>query len=266
MARKSSAGISETVKIKMSRAKTSPEKPSGAKKILPFIIIAIVLALAVVFGVLALRKDDASSSSASNTSATRPAGATQPPATAARRDASQGAQPAHMKGRQSAPVVLEEFGDYQCPPCGMMNPVMKRISADYGERVAIIFRNFPLQNIHKNAFSASRAAEAAAMQGKFWEMNDLIYTNQKQWENSPEPRPLFESYARQLGLDVEKFKADAEKPETTARIMADFQRGSALGVNGTPSIFLNGRQLPVESALSEPKLREEIDAALAAKK
>lgn len=244
----------------------SPEKNSGGRKVLPFVIIGGVLVAAVAVGVLALRKDEAKAPPPSNSSAPRPS-ATQPAASLpARREALPGAQPPHVKGRQSAPVVLEEFGDYQCPPCGIMHPVLKKIGEDYGDRVAIIFRNFPLQKIHKNAFSASRAAEAAGMQGKFWEMNNLIYTNQKEWSESQEPRPLFENYARQLGLDMDKFKADADKPETAARIIADFQRGDALGVTGTPSIFLNGRQLPVESALSEPKLRAEIDAALAAPK
>lgn len=252
----------------MSRAKLSPEKPAGGKKFLPFVIIAVVLALAVVFGALALRQGDTKTPAASPVAASKP-GAAQPaapaPAVPSRREAP-GAQPPHMKGRQSAQVVLEEFGDYECPPCGAMHPVLKRINQDYGDRVAIVFRNFPLQKIHKNAFSAARAAEAAALQGKFWEMNDLIYTNQKEWSASSEPRPLYEKYARQLGLDVEKFKADSDKPETAARIVADFQRGDSLGVGGTPAIFLNGRQLPVESALSEPKLRAEIDAALAAKR
>ena len=243
----------------------SPEKPSGGKKILPFIIIGGVLVAAVVVGAMVLREGDTKTTPSSNYSAPRPA-ATQAASVPSRREAAPGAQPPHVKGRQSAPVVLEEFGDYQCPPCGMMHPVLKKITEDYGERVAVVFRNFPLQKIHKNAFSAARAAEAAGVQGRFWEMNDIIYKNQKQWSESPEPRPLFESYARQLGLDIDKFKADADKPETAARIMADFQRGDALGVTGTPSIFLNGRQLPVESALSEPKLRAEIDAALAAKK
>ena len=248
----------------------SREKTSGAKRILPFIIIVGVLVAVVVGGVLALRKDEAKPPASSNTAPPSSSGttATQPASStsSAPRRESPGAQPPHMKGRQSAPVVLEEFGDYQCPPCGMMHPVLKKISEDYGDRVAIVFRNFPLQKIHKNAFSASRAAEAAGMQGKFWQMNDLIYTNQKAWSDSPEPRPLFESYARQLNLDIDKFKADAEKPETVSRILADFQRGDALGVTGTPSIFLNGRQLPVESVLSEPRLRADIDAALAAKK
>ena len=245
----------------------SPEKNAGAKRVLPFIIIGGVLVAVVVGGALALRKDGAQPSPSPGAAASQPgAGATQPASPTAARRESPGAQPPHTKGRAVAPVVLEEFGDYQCPPCGMMHPVLKKIGEDYGDRVAIVFRNFPLQKIHKNAFSAARAAEAAGMQGKFWEMNDLIYTNQKEWSESPEPRPLFESYARKLGLNIDKYKADLEKPETAARIIADFQRGDTLGVTGTPSIFLNGRQLPVESSLSEPRLRAEIDAALASKK
>lgn len=243
----------------------SPQKTSGGKSILPFIIIGGVLVAVVTAGVLTLRKGDSKTSTANYAAPSSGSGAALPNA-ATRREAAPGAQPPHIKGRQTAPVVLEEFGDYQCPPCGAMHPVLQKIEDDYSDRVALIFRNFPLQKIHKNAFSASRAAEAAAAQGKFWEMHDMIYKNQKEWSDSPEPRPLFENYARRLELNIDKFKADMEKQETAARIIADFQRGDSMGVTGTPSIFLNGRQLPVDASLSDPKLRAEIDAALASKK
>lgn len=243
----------------------SSEKTSGAKKVLPFIIIGGVLVAVVTAGVLTLRKGDSNASPSNSTAPQSNTAGTQT-ASAPRRDPFPGAQPPHVHGRQNAPVVLEEFGDYQCPPCGAMHPVLKKIEDDYGDRVALIFRNFPLQKIHKNAFSAARAAEAAGSQGKFWEMHSMLYQNQKEWAESPEPRPLFANYASRLSLNVEKFKADVEKPETAARIVADFQRGDSMGVSGTPSIFLNGRQLPVETALSDAKLRAEIDATLAGKK
>ncbi len=245
----------------------SPKKTSNGKKIVPFIIIGGVLIAVVTAGVLTLRQGDSNTPATSSNYAAPKAreGVTQQ-VTSPRREGFPGAQPPRIKGEQNAPVVLEEFGDYQCPPCGAMHPVLQKIEDDYGDRVALIFRHFPLQKLHKNAFTAARAAEAAAAQGKFWEMHDMIYDHQNDWKDSPEPRPLFESYARRLDLNAEKFKADMEKQETAARVVADFQRGDSLGVTGTPSIFLNGRQLPVDVTLSDPKLRAEIDATLASKK
>jgi protein-disulfide isomerase len=95
-------------------------------------------------------------------------------------------------------------------------------------------------------------------------MQDMIFDNQKEWENSPEPRPIFHGYASRLGLDVEKFKADMERQEIASRVKADYDRGLSLGVKGTPTVFINGRELSADKTLSDPKLRAEIDAALAA--
>jgi protein-disulfide isomerase len=253
----------------MSRAKSAksaavPAKQPESKSIAPFIIIGVVLIALVAVGVGTLRKSGskpASTTPNSSSSASRqtPSG---PPT---RGTTLPGAQPAHVHGTQNAPVVLEEFGDYQCPPCAAMHPVLKAIEDDYGDRVALIFRNYPLQNMHKNAFSAARAAEAAAMQGKFWEMHDMIYKGQTEWAESAEPRPIFTNYARRLELNVDKFTVDMGKDETSTRIVADAQRGTALGVTGTPTIFLNGRMLPTETALDNKNLRAEIDAALKAK-
>jgi protein-disulfide isomerase len=238
----------------------SPANRSGANKALPFIIIGVVL-LAVLGAGYAMINRSSSSKESLSTANANAANSTARP----RKPALPGAQPPHMHGRADAPVVLEEFGDYQCPPCGAMHPVLKKIEDDYGDRVALIFRNFPLQNIHKNAFTASRAAEAAALQGKFWQMHDMIYQGQKEWSESPDPRPIFTNYASRLSLAVDKFKADLDKSEVTSRIIADFQRGDSIGVGGTPSIFLNGRELSSDIALSDAKLRAEIDAALAGK-
>jgi protein-disulfide isomerase len=248
----------------------SPQKPQGSKSYLPFIIIAVVLLAVVAAAALMMRKSDSSNTAQSNTSRgnsdpkAAPSAAT-PAAPPVRRAGAPGAQPPHTKGGQSAAVVIEEFADYQCPPCGNMHPVLQKIVDDYGERVRVVFRNFPLQQIHKNAFTAARAAEAAALQGKFWQMNDMIYKNQDAWKDSPEPRPIFQSYASRVGLDVEKFKTDMDNQAVTSRIIADAERGGSLGVKGTPTLFLNGRELTAEESLTEPKLRAQIEAALAAK-
>ncbi|MCA1635446.1 MAG: thioredoxin domain-containing protein [Acidobacteria bacterium] len=256
------------------------QTPQGSKKYLPFVIIGVVLLAVVAAAYMMLRSNGSDTTAQTDNTSRSAAGvgssgasniaqgnasSAAPPVVPPRRAGSPGAQPPHAKGSESAPVVLEEFGDYQCPPCGNLHPVLQKIEDDYGERVRVVFRNYPLQQMHKNAFTAARAAEAAALQGKFWQMHDMIYEGQKQWSESPEPRPIFNSYASRIELDVEKFKADMEHSTVTSRIIADFERGGSLGVKGTPTIFLNGRELTVEKTLSESKLRAEIDAALAGK-
>ncbi|HZI19216.1 MAG TPA: thioredoxin domain-containing protein [Pyrinomonadaceae bacterium] len=241
-------------------------RPDGPKKYLPFVIIAVVLVG--VIGVAAYVLNSRSGDTGAPGSAAKGAANSAPysPRPAAQRNAAPGASPAWEKGTASAPVVLEEFGDYQCPPCAMMHPVLQKIVDDYGDRVKLVFRHYPLQQIHPNAFPAARAAEAAGMQGKFWEMHDLIYDNQAQWKDAPDARPIFTDYARRLGLDAARFRADLEGKPAADRVLADFNRGTSLGVRGTPTIILNGRELPAEKTLSEPKLRAEIDVALAAAK
>ncbi len=238
----------------------SKNKPVQKKSILPFVIIGVVLAVLVIGAALMFRSSDNSNGSSSNStgvSATKPL-------TGAPNPGLPGALPMHVKGVEGAAITLEEFGDFQCPPCGNLHTSLLKIEDDYGARLRVIFRNFPL-SMHKNAFAAARAAEAAQDQGKYWAMHDLIYANQKEWSDSPEPRPMFQNYARRLDLDVERFKTDMEKSETAARIVADQRRGNSLGVNGTPTVFINGRELTVEKTLDPALLRAAIDAALAGK-
>jgi protein-disulfide isomerase len=230
-------------------------KPEGAKRFLPFIIIGVVLAAVVVAVVLMSRPNststNAQSNAVANTNAARlPSG-----------EAQQGAPNPHMRGGERAQVTLEEFSDFQCPACGGLDPGLRRISNDYGERVRWVFRNFPL-TMHKYSFIAARAAEAAGVQGKFWEMHDIIYDNQKAWSDAPEPRDLFNSYAAQLGLDVERFKADLNRQDLADRIKMDYDRGISLNVRGTPTIFLNGHELMPGKLPTEQDIRHEIDAAI----
>jgi protein-disulfide isomerase len=128
--------------------------------------------------------------------------------------------------------------------------------------VRIIFREFPLVPAHQHALAAARAAEAAGLQGKFWQMHGMIYENQKVWHVAFDVRPIFEGYARQLGLNVERFKTDISGPVVERRIFLDGKRAHALGVSGTPTVFLNGRELPYES-LPADRMRLLIDAELA---
>ena len=228
--------------------------PEGAKRYVPFVIIGVVLAAVIVGVALMSRPKDANTSAQQNTAASN---AALPP-----RPALPGAPNPHARGGERAAVTLEEFSDFQCPACGGLDPGLRKISRDYGDRVRWVFRNFPLTTIHKYAFISARAAEAAGAQGKFWEMHDILYDNQKEWVEASEPRDLFASYASRLGLDVQRFRADLERQDLAERIMADLNRGNSLGVRGTPTIFVNGRELMPGKLPTEEDVRREIDAAL----
>ncbi|RMH33035.1 MAG: hypothetical protein D6687_08890 [Acidobacteria bacterium] len=175
-----------------------------------------------------------------------------------------GAVPPHFKGGQNALVVIEEFADFQCPTCAVMHPVVKELQATYGNQIKIIFRNFPLP-MHSKAFDAALAAEAAGFQGKFWEMQNLLFTNQQLWATEPDHRKTFESYAERLGLDVEKFRSDMASAQAKNRVQEDIKRGMALKVNSTPSFFLNGKPVPYEQT-EFTRFKALIDAELAKSK
>lgn len=166
----------------------------------------------------------------------------------------------HARGSASAPVTLEEFGDFQCPPCGALAGPLLEIEKGYGPKLRVIFRNFPF-DIHEHAREAACAAEAAGAQGRFWQMHDLLYREQATWSKAADAREMFESYARLLGLDIERFKKDMDSGATQERVAADQKRGNDLGVKNTPTIFINNRQLPTTS-LNPNGVRAAIDEAL----
>ena len=141
----------------------------------------------------------------------------------------------------------------------MLHPVLKTMEKEFLPRIRVIFREFPLVPTHPHALNAARAAEAAGLQGKFWEMHDLLYENQKLWHEDFDARPTFEVYAKRLGLDLERFKRDVSSQVVEQRIFLDGKRAHELGVKGTPTVFLNGRELPFES-LAPEKLRAQINA------
>lgn len=175
----------------------------------------------------------------------------------------EGAKPAHMLGPADAPVMLEEFGDFQCAACGILHPMLNDLKASVGARVVLVFRQFPLVNAHANAMAAARAAEAAGLQGKFWEIHDLLFENQKDWAQLPDPKPVFLDYASRIGVDVAKFQSDLTNPSIDQRIALDRERGRWIGVSSTPTLFINGREVPVQS-LTPAKLRQLVDAEFAA--
>ena len=173
-----------------------------------------------------------------------------------------GAEPAHTLGPANAPVHLEEFGDFECPPCGVLHPILVQMHKEFGDKLKITFREFPLVPAHQHAVAAASAAEAAGLQGKFWEMHDVLYENQKAWHEVFDVRPIFEGYAKQIGLDVPRYQQDVNGEAVAQRIFHDGKRGHSLNIKGTPTVFLNGREVPFES-LPADKLRVLINTELA---
>lgn len=216
------------------------------KRYLPFLIILLVLVGGLGVGALLWRKSTPTNTngsapfSASAPSSGATTNVTNPPAGSNNPNPPDpGAGSTKPNVKVSSPVVLEEYGDYQCPPCGQLYPELKQIEKEYGDQVKIVFHHFPLMKLHKNALIAAHAAEAAHNQNKFWEMHDLLYRNQKEWAELVDPRPVFISYAQQLGLNVDSFNRDLESNMIDQKISADIQRGNAQGVTGTPTVFLD---------------------------
>ncbi len=147
----------------------------------------------------------------------------------------------HMTGKKDAKVSVVEFGDYQCPACATAAPILSRLREEYKNipEVNFVFRHFPLAQ-HERAIVAAQAAEAAAEQGKFWEMTDKLYQTQNQWIGSVGHEPVFQTLAQELGLDVDKFRQAAESNKYSDIIKADQSDGTALEVNSTPTFFING--------------------------
>lgn len=149
-------------------------------------------------------------------------------------------RPAPSLGSADAKVVLVEYGDFQCPACKAYVGAVDAVRAEFGDRVRIEFRHFPLP-MHKNARIASEAAEAAFAQGKFWEMYHKLYEEQDRWSNMSNPRSTFIEYATALGLDAAKFEADLSSPDIRGAVQADKAAGEDAGVSYTPYFILNGK-------------------------
>ena len=148
----------------------------------------------------------------------------------------------HIRGEPDAPVTIEEFGDFECPPCGSMSPYLDKLVNEFKPRVRLVFRNLPL-SAHKHAREAAYAAEAAGVQGKFWEMHDVLYREQSTWSKAENPQELFEAYAGTIGLSVAEFKKDMESEKVKERVDSDHSRGEVLGIKMTPTVFINNLEL-----------------------
>ena len=154
----------------------------------------------------------------------------------------------HIIGNTQSNVKLVEYGDYECPYCGQFYPVVKQVQTEFNNQISFQFSNFPLVSIHQNAFASARAAEAAGMQNKFWEMHDALYQTQNQWVSASDPTTFFNQIAQQLGLNVKKFQTDYASSQVNDTINADMAEGNKLNIQGTPTFFLNGKQIAVGQA------------------
>lgn len=162
----------------------------------------------------------------------------------------------HVTGDPNGVVTLVEFGDFQCPACGAYHPLVKQVLKNNPTGLKFVFKNFPLTQIHQNALTAAKATEAAALQGKYWEMHDKIYESQNEWSGSLNALDVFTGYAKALSLDTKKFTADVANKSVEDNILAEYKEGTKLGVQGTPTFFLNGKKL------SNPQSQEAFDALI----
>lgn len=157
----------------------------------------------------------------------------------------------HVQGAGTSGVTLVEYGDFQCPACGAFYPVVKQVKQHFGDEITFQFRNFPLVQIHRHALLASKAAEAAAMQDKFWEMHDNLYETQTSWTNLEDPTSTFVGFALAMGLDEAKFRADMTSQLANDIVLADIAQAQAVGANSTPTFVLNGQKIENPGSLDE---------------
>lgn len=170
-------------------------------------------------------------------------------------------RPANAVGPANAPVTIEFFSDMQCPQCARYEPMVKSVRGEFGDKVRMVIRNFPI-NAHEHAELAAYAAEAAANQKKFWEMAEALYKTQWMWAKAPAPRTIIMDQAKQLGLDTDRFQKDMDGSEVRERIGTDLQRAKSLGVKLAPSVVINGYNVP-NTEFNENGLRAAIKNALA---
>jgi protein-disulfide isomerase len=234
--------------------KNEPKK--NTNNAIPLIIIVLVL-VGVVGGAWYLyrqSKEAATSNANVNKATPSRTPASNVPAPA-------GATPPNMLGSPTASVTVEEFADFQCPTCGSTHPIMKEIQSAYGSKIRFIFREFPL-TMHDKAYDAAVAAEAAGMQGKFWQMQDQLFTNQQAWSSpSADHKQMWTGYAEKIGLDVQQWQNDISGISAKSRVDQDMQRAKALNVSSTPSVYINGELVPFPE-MNVAGLRRLIDAEL----
>ena len=189
-----------------------------------------------------------------------------------------GAVSNNFYGQESGVITLTEYGDFECPACAGFFPIVTQVKEDFKDQIRFEFRHFPLVQIHPNATAAHRAAEAAAKQGQFWEMHDLLYERQQAWRSngsavassppisSNNPTEIFEGYAEELGLDMDQYREDARSSDTLGTINADIELGKDNNVTSTPTFFIDSELVEDLNAISTVEgFSEVIQAAIDAK-
>jgi protein-disulfide isomerase len=175
----------------------------------------------------------------------------------------------HITGNTASSVKLVEYGDFQCPVCGLYEPTIEQVIQKYQADISFQFRNFPLQQVHQNAFAAARAAEAADKQGKYWEMHNKLYSIQNEWSTAADPLKYFAGYAKGLGMNEQQFRSDWASKQVNDSINADIKVGNGLKINGTPTFFLDDKKIelgdlvdPTTNTPTLEKFSAIIDAAI----
>ncbi len=169
----------------------------------------------------------------------------------------------NVKGATDSRVVIVEFSDFECPACAVFNDVIKQVEDKYKDRVKFVYRHFPLESIHLLAYRTALAGEAAAAQGKFWELNDILYEKRDEWVELgiPELDKKLEEYAKEIEMkDVDKFMNDVREEKYASNVEADLEVANELGLQGTPTVFVNGEKF--ENFNSAELLEEEIEKKL----
>jgi len=167
----------------------------------------------------------------------------------------------YKRGPDNALVKIIEFGDFQCQACAGAAENFEKIQENNPEKVQIIYRHFPLTEIHRNAYSSAQAAEAAGAQGKFWEMYNLLFINQSTWSDLGDATEFYVEAAKTLGLDENKFRNELNNDDFKKKINFDSDFGDKVGVNSTPTFFINGKQFTGGRSIED--WQKAVDQALA---
>lgn len=164
------------------------------------------------------------------------------------------------RGPKNAKVTLIEYADFQCPACGAYHPLIDQLMKDFNGKVLFVYRFFPLTTIHKNAMNSAKAGYAAQLQGKFWQMDDLLFNNQSTWAEMDDPTSVFVGYAKQLGMDTAKFTVDMQAQSTKDFITKEQDAGIQIGIDATPTFFINGKS--IQNPQSYDAFKQHIQDAL----
>ena len=150
----------------------------------------------------------------------------------------------HIRGDKNAKLTLVEFSDFQCPACAAIEPLTEKLLKDYPKDVRLVYKYFPLAG-HPNSLPAAKSAEAAARQGKFWEMHDILFKKQDEWSGLENPQELYKVYSRSIKLNDEQFAKDTDSKDVQDRIDRDYNLGITVNIQATPTFFLNGEELTI---------------------